>query len=70
MANVLSIVTYKIFPAKLGGQKAIALFNEYFSKHDNLSCFTIKDNDPSLAPYKVFNLLSNHRLRYLIIFYF
>ena len=70
MANVLSIVTYKIFPAKLGGQKAIALFNEYFSKHDILSCFTIKDNDPSLAPYKVFNLLSNHRLRYINIFYF
>jgi hypothetical protein len=70
MANVLSIVTYKIFPAKLGGQKAIALFNEYFSKHNNLSCFTIKDNDPSLAPYKVFNLLSNHRLRYINIFYF
>jgi hypothetical protein len=70
MANVLSIVTYKIFPAKLGGQKAIALFNEYLSKHDKLSCFTIKDNDPSLAPYKVFNLLSNHRLRYINIFYF
>jgi hypothetical protein len=70
MANVLSIVTYKIFPAKLGGQKAIALFNEYLSKHDKLFCFTIKDNDPSLAPYKVFNLLSNHRLRYINIFYF
>ena len=70
MANVLSIVTYKIFPAELGGQKGIALFNEYFSKHENLSCFTIKDNDPSLAPYKVFNLLSNHPLRYINIFYF
>ncbi|HEY5371252.1 MAG TPA: glycosyltransferase [Hanamia sp.] len=70
MTNVLSIVTYKIFPAKLGGQKAIALFNQYFSKHENLCCFTIKDNDPSLAPYKVFNILSNHRLRYINIFYF
>src|SRR6185312_10172011 len=70
MANVLSIVTYKIFPAKLGGQKGIALFNEYFSKHENLFCFTVKENDPSLASYKVFNLLSNHRLRYINIFYF
>jgi len=70
MANVLSIVTYEIFPAKLGGQKGIALFNEYFSKQENLFCFTIKDNDPSLAPYKVFNLLDNHQLRYINIFNF
>jgi glycosyltransferase involved in cell wall biosynthesis len=70
MANVLSIVTYKIFPAKLGGQKGIALFNQYFSKQNTLICFTIKDNDPSLASYKVFNQLSNHRLRYINIFNF
>ncbi|MEO9020736.1 MAG: glycosyltransferase family 4 protein [Ginsengibacter sp.] len=70
MANVLSIVTYKIFPAKLGGQKGIALFNQYLSEKENLFCFTIRDNEPSMAPYKVFNLLSNHRLRYINIFYF
>jgi glycosyltransferase involved in cell wall biosynthesis len=70
MANVLSIVTYKIFPAKLGGQKAIALFNQYFSNYENLYCFTVKENDPSLASYQVFNLLSNHPLRYINIFYF
>lgn len=70
MTNVLSIVTYKIFPAKLGGQKGIALFNQYFSKQVNLYCFTIKDNDATLAPYKVFNSLSNHRLRYINVFYF
>jgi glycosyltransferase involved in cell wall biosynthesis len=70
MANVLSIVTYKIFPAKLGGQKGIALFNEYFSKQEKLFCFTIKDNDPSFAPYKVFNFLSNNKLRYINVFNF
>ena len=70
MANVLSIVTYKIFPAKLGGQKGIALFNENFAKQENLFCFTIKDNDPSFASYKVFNLLSNGPSRYFNIFYF
>ncbi len=70
MANVLSIVTYKILPAKLGGQKGIALFNQYFSKKENLICVTIKDNDPGLADYKVFNLLSNHRFRYINFFYF
>lgn len=70
MTNVLSIVTYKIFPPKLGGQKSIALFNEYLSKKENLFCFTIKDNDPSLAPYKVFNELANGRMRYINPFYF
>lgn len=70
MANVLSIVTYKIFPPRLGGQKGIALFNQYFSEKENLFCFTIKDNNPSFVPYKVFNRLSNHRSRYINIFYF
>ena len=70
MENVLSIVTYKIFPPRLGGQKGIALFNQYFSEKENLFCFTIKDNDPSTVSYKVFNLLSNHRLRYINVFYF
>ena len=70
MANVLSIVTYKILPPKLGGQKGIALFNEYFSKEVNLFCFTLRDNDPSLAPYKVFNELANGKLRYINPFYF
>ncbi len=70
MANVLSIVTYKILPPKLGGQKGIALFNEYFSKEENLFCITIRDNDPSLAPYKVFNLIENGSLRYIDVFNF
>ena len=70
MANVLSIVTYKILPPKLGGQKGIALFNQYLSKQVNLFCFTIKDNDPALAPYPVFNLLGNKPSRYINIFYF
>lgn len=70
MANVLSIVTYKIFPAKLGGQKGIALFNQYFSKQVNLFCFTIEDNDPSHASYRIFNELASHPLRYVNLFYF
>lgn len=70
MPNVLSIVTYKIFPAKLGGQKGIALFNQYFAKKVNLFCYTIRDNDASYASYKVFNELENQSLRYINIFYF
>lgn len=70
MANVLSLVSYKIFPAKLGGQKGIACFNKYFSQFHKLTCVTIKDNDPALAEYDVLNILSNSKLRYFNLFYF
>ena len=70
MANVLSLVSYKIFPAKLGGQRGIALFNQYFSTYHKLTCVTIKANDPSMAPYEMLNILSNSRLRYINFFYF
>ncbi len=70
MANVLSIVSYKIFPAKFGGQKGIANFNEYFSKHRSLYCLTVKANNASGAPYTIINKLSNSRFRYINIFYF
>ncbi|MEO8823575.1 MAG: glycosyltransferase [Ginsengibacter sp.] len=70
MANVLSIVTYKIFPPKLGGQKGIALFNQYISKEVDLFCFTICDNDPSLASYKVYNEMENGKWRYINPFNF
>lgn len=68
--NVLSIVPYKIFPARFGGQKTISSFNEYFSQYHHLICVTIKDNDPAQAPYELINVLSNSPARYINIFYF
>lgn len=70
MANVLSIVSYKIFPAKFGGQKGIANFNEYFSKFHSLYCVTVKANEPNAAPYTIINKLDNSKLRYVNVFYF
>jgi glycosyltransferase involved in cell wall biosynthesis len=70
MANVLSVVSYKIFPAKFGGQKGIANFNEYFTKYHTLYCVTVKDNEPNAAPYTIINKLGNSRFRYINIFYF
>lgn len=70
MANVLSLASYKIFPAKLGGQKGIALFNRYFSAYHRLICVTVKDNDPAYANYSVLNVLSNSKFRYINVFYF
>lgn len=70
MANVLSVVSYKIFPAKFGGQKGIASFNEYFAGYHTLYCITIEDNLPSYAAYKIINVLHNRSLRYINVFYF
>ncbi len=70
MANVLSFVPYKIFPAKFGGQKCIAQLNEYFSEYHNLYCITVEANKPSAGSYEIINKLSNSRFRYINIFYY
>lgn len=71
MLNVLSLVSYPFLPPKMGGQKGIAFFYAYLSKHINLTCITTKANDVSeVSGYKVINILSNSRLRYINIFYF
>lgn len=69
--KVLSLVSYKFLPPDMGGQKGIAFFNRFLSKHSNLSCVTIKDNDQFLAEgYPIKNILSNSRLRYINPLYY
>ena len=46
MINVLSLVSYNFLPAKMGGQKGIALFNRFLSKEVNLTCITTESNRP------------------------
>jgi glycosyltransferase involved in cell wall biosynthesis len=63
--RILSIIPYKILPAKLGGEKGIAVFNEYLAKEVVLIGVTTKSNDPVLAKgYKLLNFLSDSRTRY------
>jgi polysaccharide biosynthesis protein PslH len=58
MATILSIVWYKILPARFGGQKGIALFNEYLSKHHALVCLCSHNNVPGTAVhYRVLPVL-------------
>ncbi len=65
MTTVLSIIPYKIFPAKVGGQKGIALFSEYFAKQVSLVSVTVVSNDPKYAKgYQVLNILSGSSSRY------
>ncbi|MBS1668533.1 MAG: glycosyltransferase family 4 protein [Bacteroidetes bacterium] len=71
MATVISIVSYNFLPAKVGGQKGIALFNKYFSKQLPFICVTVERNDPQAAEgYEVLNILSNSTWRYINVFNF
>lgn len=69
MSTIISLVSYPFLPAKLGGQKGIALFNKYFSRHCRLLCITTQKNDPAAAEgYQVINAISNSSLRYINFF--
>jgi polysaccharide biosynthesis protein PslH len=71
MATIISIVSYPFLPPKTGGEKGVALFNKYFSKHQPFICVTTKKNNPEAAKeYEVLNVLSNSPLRYINVFYF
>lgn len=69
--KVASIVSYKILPAVLGGQRGIALFCKYMARHVPFTCITTRNNDARLAEgYEVVNVFSNTPLRYINPFYF
>ncbi len=71
MATVVSIAPYKFLPAKIGGQKGIALFNKYFGQHQTLVCLTVADNDNSLVEnYRAIKVFSSSRSRYFNPFTF
>ncbi|MEJ7768867.1 MAG: glycosyltransferase family 4 protein [Chitinophagaceae bacterium] len=71
MPKILSIVPYTVFPAKVGGQKGIAFFNEHLARETELVCITVKNNDPAFAKgYNILNILSNGFYRYLNLLYF
>ncbi len=53
MAKILSVVWYQILPARFGGQKGIAEFNEHLSSFHELYCLCSRNNDPSKATYPV-----------------
>ena len=69
--HLASIVSYTILPPVLGGQKGIALFCKYISRHSQFTCITTRSNDPKLADgYEVVNLFSGSPLRYINPIYF
>jgi glycosyltransferase involved in cell wall biosynthesis len=47
LTHLLSLVWYQVLPARFGGQKGIAQFNEHLARHFRLSCLCSSDNTPS-----------------------
>jgi polysaccharide biosynthesis protein PslH len=72
MKSVVSIIPYKVLPARLGGEKGIALFTEYLGREIPITAVSTKNNEPSAArSYKLLNIFSNSRSRYAnILLYF
>ncbi len=67
---LLGIVSYKIFPPRLGGQKGIADFYEFLSKECEVVLATSDDNkEINDVPFKVYNFLFNQWKGILNIFY-
>ncbi len=67
--RVVSIIPYKILPARLGGEKGIAVFNEYVGNLIPITAIGTRNNEIAEARnYTILNKLSNRRLRYINIF--
>lgn len=65
--KILSIVWFKVLPAKFGGQKGIANFNQYFSRLHPLVCICSADNEPDAdIPYKVLPVLPTGKKQLLL----
>ena len=64
--NIVALVPYRIYPAKMGGQKGIALFYEYLSKIIPVSIISTKENvNTSTAVKEYIPLLCPSKFRYI-----
>lgn len=70
MANVLAIVTFNIYPARMGGQKGVADFYDHLRGFHDVFVACSADNDMSKASVAGKNFLFNNRRIYLNIFKF
>lgn len=66
MANILSIVWYKILPARFGGQKGIAGFSRYLGSQHNLIMLCSENNESSgNESYRVINELPSSKWQFM-----
>jgi hypothetical protein len=53
MSKILSVVWYKVFPAKYGGQKGIVLFTQYLAQFHEVVLLCSKNNLAEDLPFKI-----------------
>lgn len=64
--KVLSVVWYKVFPARFGGQKAIVHFNDALAQHAELTCVCSSNNILAKdSAYPVLNCLPVSKSQFL-----
>lgn len=69
--HIVALVSYKIFPAKMGGQKGIALFYKYLSRLLPVTIVTTQNNGtPEDMGASFMPVLANSKLRYANPFLF
>ena len=60
MATLLVIVSYKVFPAQMGGQKGIVHFYEHLKQHHAIRLVVSSDNEEPPTSYPVDRILFTH----------
>ncbi len=66
MLKVLSIASYRFLPPDMGGQKGIAYFNRFFSKHISFTCISVPENAANnTEAYEIVPLLGSGWFRYI-----
>jgi glycosyltransferase involved in cell wall biosynthesis len=66
LIRVASLVSYKIVPAKTGGQRAITLLLGYLSQRVPLTCYSTSDNEPGEGiTFELIPFFGSSRLRYI-----
>lgn len=70
LPSVLGIVSYKVFPAQMGGQKCVADFYSHLALKTRVVLAVSKDNETDASGLcKVFPFLYNHHRGFANIFY-
>ena len=68
--SILVLVSYKVFPAEMGGQKCVTEFYEHVAAQTKVVLAVAKENQVTqTVPYQVFPFLYNHWWGVLIVFY-
>jgi polysaccharide biosynthesis protein PslH len=66
MANILSLVWYKVLPPSFGGQKGIARFSHYLGLHHKLCLLCSRNNETTgKDPFHVINELPDSKWQFI-----